>query len=443
MRTRITSWLEAHPKTALPFWAIATSFTTYFCMYAFRKPYSGATFEEISLLGGILEAKSLFVISQVLGYAISKYLGIKVCSELTRARRLFALVAAISVAEFALFLFAVLPGNLKIAAIFLNGLPLGMVWGFVVAYLEGRRSSELQLAGLSCSFIVASGFVKDVGRWLMDLGVTEFWMPVATGALFLGPFLLSAWLLDHLPEPNKADVEERVKRQPMSGRERIDFCRRFAVGLTLLVVVYFGLTAFRDFRDNFGAELFIELGYGDDLGIFSKSELWVAFGVMAALAPISLIHNNRWALRAVYGLLIAGCALISAGTMLLQFELINGLVWMILVGLGGYLAYVPFGSVLFDRIVAATRTVGTAVFAIYLCDSIGYTGSVLLLIIKDVLRPEATYLQFFCNFSYALSIGGVVLLAASYFDFARAANKVDKEEGELKALETAAAEAGD
>lgn len=437
MRSRITTWIERNPSSVLPLWAITASFATYFCMYAFRKPFSAASFEQITLLGGVLEAKSIFVISQVLGYALSKYIGIKVCAELTRNRRLLALVAAIAVAEFSLLLFAVLPGNLKIAALFLNGLPLGMVWGFVVSYLEGRRSSELQLAGLSCSFIVASGAVKDVGRWLMDLGVSEFWMPVATGALFLIPFLVSACLLDLLPEPNAADVEERVKRQPMTGRERIAFCRRFAIGLTLLLVVYFGLTAFRDFRDNFGAELFAELGYGDDLGIFSKSEIWVAFGVMACLAPIAWIRDNRWALRAVYGLLIGGCFLIAGGTFLLQMEKISGLTWMIMVGLGAYLAYVPYGSVLFDRVVAVTRTAGTAVFAIYLCDSIGYTGSVMLLFVKDVLRPEATYLQFFMNFSYVLSAGGAVLLIASYFDFAKTAG------GPVGALGTPALEAAE
>lgn len=444
MRQRISPWIERNPHTVLPFWAVFASFATYFCMYAFRKPFSAASYEELTLLGGFLEPKSIFVISQVLGYAFSKYVGIKVCAELTRGRRLFALIAAIAFAEFALLLFAVVPGNLKIIALFLNGLPLGMVWGFVVSYLEGRRSSEFQLAGLSCSFIVASGVVKDVGRWLMGLGVSEFWMPVATGALFLIPFLLSAYLLDLLPEPSAADEAERVKRQPMTGRERIAFCRRFAVGLTLLLVVYFGLTAFRDFRDNFGAELFAELGYGDDLGIFSKSELWVAFGVLAALAPIAMIRDNRWALRAVYGLLIAGCALIAVGTLLLQLQMISGLTWMILTGLGAYLAYVPYGSVLFDRVVAATRTVGTAVFAIYLCDSIGYTGSVALLFVKDVLQPQATYLQFFLGFSYVLALGGGILLLASYFDFAKAASRAEVEtENALGRLDPAFAGADD
>ena len=60
---------------------------------------------------------------------------------------------------------------------FFNGLPLGMIGGLVVRYLEGRRASELLLAALSCSFIVASGAVKRRltarGRLLLATGTAR------------------------------------------------------------------------------------------------------------------------------------------------------------------------------------------------------------------------------------------------------------------------------
>lgn len=63
------------------------AFSTYFCMYAFRKPFAVGTFEgEVALpLAGALSLKSLYVIAQVLGYAASKFLGIKVVSEMPAA----------------------------------------------------------------------------------------------------------------------------------------------------------------------------------------------------------------------------------------------------------------------------------------------------------------------------------------------------------------------
>ena len=402
------------------------SFTTYFCMYAFRKPFSAASFEGTEVFGD-MPIKTAFVISQIIGYCISKYLGTKYCAEVKRNQRLIYLLGAIGIAEFALFLFAVLPAPLKIGAIFLNGLPLGMVWGFVVAYLEGRRTSELQLAGLSCAYIIASGVVKDVGRWQLGLGISEYWMPFMTGLMFFPVLFVSANLLNWMPEPNDGDIEERVQRKPMTGAERWAFALRFAIGLSLLLVVYFALTAFRDIRDTYGVEIFAELGYGDAPAIFTRSEVLVAFGVMACLVPITWIHNNRKALLAVFSLLVIGCALIGVSTMLMQRGHISGLAWMILIGLGAYMAYVPYGSVLFDRVVAATRTSGTAVFAIYLTDAFGYTGSVFFQLYKVITQAEISWLQFFTGFCYFMAIGGGILLAIAYFDFARAAKRAEVE----------------
>src|SRR5262249_3165104 len=163
----------------------------------------------------------------------------------------------------------------------------GMVWGLVVRYLEGRRTSEVLLAGTSCSYIVSSGAVKDVGRFLMSQGVSETWMPFVTGLLFLPPFLLFVWLLNQLPPPDEADVRPRVERAPMGGADRAAFVKQFLPGLVLLLVVYFFITAFRDFRDNFGVELFAELGYRGEPALFTRMEVLVAFGVMAVLCLLN------------------------------------------------------------------------------------------------------------------------------------------------------------
>jgi len=55
----------------------------------------------------------------------------------------------------------------------------------------------------------------------------------------------------------------------MTGAERLAFVRTFAPGLLLLILAYALLTAFRDFRDNFSAEIWQSLGYGDKPSIFN------------------------------------------------------------------------------------------------------------------------------------------------------------------------------
>lgn len=417
---RVTRWLETAPAGAFTLYAITASFLTYFCMYAFRKPFSAAKFEDLQFFGSGIGLKTVLVSSQIIGYTLSKYLGIKFCSELMPQRRAIGLVGLIVWAQAALVLFGALPDAYKFVAIFLNGLSLGMVWGLVVGYLEGRRTSELLLAGLSCSFILASGVVKNVGQSLMgDYGISEGWMPAAVGGLFLPLYLASVWMLDRIPPATREDQEARTVRETMNHVHRLAFVKHFLLGLVLLIVAYFFLTAYRDFRDNFTVEIFTELGYVYEKNrtIITQAETLVAFGVMAALALLNLIKDNRLGLLGAFVIMTGGLVLMGSATFLLDRGLISGFAWMTLVGLGSYLAYVPYGSVLFDRLIASTRVVGTAVFAIYLADAIGYTGSVGTMLFKDVGLGGMSRLEFFRQFTYALSAGGAVLLAASCLYF--------------------------
>jgi len=416
----LTRWLRAAPRGVFVAYASGAAFAVYFAMYAFRKPFAAASFEGPSFLGTGLDRKTVFVIAQVVGYTLSKYLGIKVVSEVGAERRARALVALIGLAELALLLFAILPAEGQVLAIFLNGLPLGMVWGMVVRYLEGRRTSELLLAGLSTSFIVASGVVKDVGRWLMrDQGVGEDWMPFVTGLLFLPLFGVAVALLDQLPPPDAADVAARVARPAMTRAERRAFLSRFAGGLALLFAVYFFLTAYRDFRDNYGVEIFAELGYGEAPAIFTRTELPVAFGVLVAMASLNLVRDNRRGLAGAYAIMIGGAVMLLGGTWLFDQGLVDGATWMVLTGLGSYLVYVPFGSVLFDRLIATTGVAATAVFTIYVADALGYTGSVGVQLYRDLAQGDHTRLAFFRTFTLTLGAGGVVLLSASLIYFLR------------------------
>ncbi len=178
-------------------------------------------------------------------------------------------------------------------------------------------------------------------------------------------------------------------------------------------------TAYRDFRDNYGVEIFAELGFDQDPAIFTKAETFVAFGVIATLAFLSLIKDNRKGLIGAYVVMTFGLVLLTVSNLLREREVIDGFWWMTLVGLGSYLAYVPFGSMLFDRLIATTRVVGTAVFAIYVADALGYTGSVGVLLFRNQVYGDMSRLEFFTGFTYFMSVLGGVLLVASCLYFLR------------------------
>lgn len=128
-------------KTAVTLKAAFAAFGVYFCMYGFRKPFTVASFEGLSYFG--IDYKVLIIIAQVMGYFISKFLGIKFISELKPEKRIFYLFIFIAVAELALLGFAVIPAPYNILCMFINGIPLGMIWGIVFSYIEGRKTTEI------------------------------------------------------------------------------------------------------------------------------------------------------------------------------------------------------------------------------------------------------------------------------------------------------------
>ena len=96
-------------------------FSAYFSMYAFRKPFAAATFDAVPGWHFVLDYKVALVVAQVLGYAISKLIGIKFVSEIAPARRGWAILSLIGLAWLALIAFAVIPAPWNVAAMVLNG----------------------------------------------------------------------------------------------------------------------------------------------------------------------------------------------------------------------------------------------------------------------------------------------------------------------------------
>ena len=275
--------------------ASLAAFGAYFCMYAFRKPFAVATFEHLSVLG--IDYKILLIIAQVLGYMLSKFIGIKVISELKSKQRLTYLLALIGISEIALLLFGFVPQPYNILFMFLNGLPLGMIWGIVFSYLEGRKFTEILGVILCTSFIVSSGVVKSIGLYVMvSWEVSQFWMPAVTGALFLIPLVFFARLLETISPPTPEDESLRVARVPMDKTARKEVLKQFALPLFILILFYVSLTAFRDLRDNYARELWDSLGYAGDIAVYSTSELAVALLVLIILASVYAIKDNLKAL---------------------------------------------------------------------------------------------------------------------------------------------------
>lgn len=366
------------------------AFSCYFCMYAFRKPVAAAHFEGFEPVFG-MDFKVALIVFQIIGYALSKWVGVRVIAERSTRRRAASILALMSLSFAGLLGFAVLPAPFNLLMILASSLPLGMIWGFVFGWLEGRRTSEILVAILSASFILASGAVKSAGALLLARGVSETWMPAATAGLFALPLIVSVLVLAHIPPPTNDDRAERRERFAMGRGERHGFLRLAGFPLALLSLSYVGLTVTRDLRDSFAAEIWAESRHGGEPALFTLSEAPIALFILGALALFSAIRDNARAFRVAMAAILAGCLLLIASTLAFAFAGLDVLAWMIASGCGLFLAYVAIGTVVIERLVALGSGAANAGFAVYLIDAMGYTASLGLLVSREVFFPDLNW----------------------------------------------------
>lgn len=374
-------------------WAMLAAFSTYFCMYGFRKPFTAASFPDTVLM--TLPFKTVLVTSQVAGYMVSKFLGIKVISEMPPQRRARNILLLIGLAQGALVLFGVVPRPWNAICLFLNGLPLGMVFGLVLGFLEGRRMTEAMTAGLCASFILADGVTKSVGAQLLVVGVPEDWMPAAAGLVFLLPLILGVALLSCIPPPSVVDVAARMERRPLSRHERWSLFGKYAFGLSLLVVMYLLITIVRSVRADFAPEIWAGLGTSVDPTLFSRSEILVALGVLVINGSLVAIRDSRLAFFVSLAVCLGGIGLMGLAVFGYSHGWCSGFEFMVLVGTGLYLPYVATHTTIFERFLAITPERGNLGFLMYVADAIGYLGYVAVMVSRQLWTSEGNFAEFF------------------------------------------------
>lgn len=407
---RLKILLNSYPPVMVG-WSVLAAFGAYFCMYAFRKPFSALTYEGVEVYGWAI--KSVLVIAMVLGYFASKVIGVKIISELTPTLRRFLAIGLIVVSEIAWVIFGSVPLEVKPFVIAIAALPLGMVWGLVFSYLEGRNLTELLAVGLCVSGVVSSGVLKSITRSIDQLGTIEtYWIPAVVGAFFLPLFMLFLWMLEQIPAPTQADIENRKPRMAMDNSAKWQLLKSTGILVPALALLYATAGTLRDFRDNFGVEMLTELGAGSDAGLFARTETQIALLCCVFVGLVFLIKNHFNALFLMLGIMALGLLMMASGGYLLQQGILKAESWYLWIGIGAYLIFVPFQTVVFERLIAALSLKGNAGFVMYIADSTAYLGSVVLVIAKEtglvVQNPLALFLMV-CNWLAILGFLALII----------------------------------
>ena len=137
------------------------------------------------------------------------------------------------------------------------------------------------------------------------------------------------------------------------------------------------------------------------------------------IASMIIIKKNKLAFLISILIIIVGFVVVGVSTFLFKLNILNGYNWMLLVGLGLYMGYIPFNSLLFDRMIATFRIKGNVGFLIYLLDSFGYLASVIVISIKGSAHLQLNWAQFYAKGVLYFSVLGLLASLAAYLYYAK------------------------
>jgi len=383
-------------------WAGGGALIAYFLVYTLRKAFTASTFEGLELFG--MDYKVVISISQIIGYLLSKLCGIKFVSELKRNHRLFAIIASVSCAELALVLFGLIPYPFNSICLFFNGLSLGCMWGFLFAYLEGRKLTDILASFLGVSIVISSGTAKSFGLFVLSFGVDTFWMPAIIGAIALPLLIAIAYLLDKLPEPTPEDKAHRIERSPLNGRQRVALFRNYSILLIPLLLVNVLFTVLRDIKEDFLVDIVEHTNLTLTSFLFVKIDAIVTVVLLIVLGSMILVKDNKKALSILMMLMMFGSLLLLFTSVFFDKLIKNPIVWILLQSTGINTSYLAFQTVFFDRFIARFRITGNVGFFIYLADFLGYLASCIFLLGKFTFNVHINWLQYYNFLSFGITL---------------------------------------
>lgn len=400
--------------TQHPAWSMIAAFGCYFCVYGFRKPFTAGQYVDQYWLG--IHWKSILISAQIAGYMLSKWCGIFFVSSITWKKRARAILISIFIAEVALLGFGLIPRPWNLIFLVLNGLPLGMIFGYIQGYLEGKKNTELYIAALGSSFILADGVSKSVGINLLNWGVPENWMPFSAGILYALPLLFFVWMLTKIPKPNAQEILDRSERAPMNHQDRKKLIRQLWPGILCISLLYLCASLLRGVRSDFAPEIWKYLGFTSLPETYSQTEIWVTIGILGINGSLVLVKDNFKAFfTSMFAITTGFILLIIAGIWGSYF--MNPFWLIVLTGFGIYLPYLTITTSVFERMIAITRHKANIGFLMYIVDSLGYLGYNILLITIGFIFPDLNLPElFFIGIKLIGLLGlGISIFSGMYF----------------------------
>lgn len=137
--------------------------------------------------------------------------------------------------------------------------------------------------------------------------------------------------------------------------------------------------------------------------------------ILAVFATLALVKSHIKVLSTLLTLVIAGAVTLSFVAFNYDSLQLSPLVWLFIQSLCLYFSYLSFQTIFFDRFIACFRIRGNVGFFIAMVDSIGYTGTVLVLVFKECFNPNLDWLEFYNTMAGTVGIVCCTAFTVSLF----------------------------
>lgn len=296
---------------------------------------------------------------------------------------------------------------------FFNGFSLGCMRGVIFSFIEGRRVTDILASLLGVSMVVSSGTAKSVGLYVMNhLHVSEFWMPALIGAVALPLLLLLGWALNRLPKPTQEDIAMKSERETLNGRQRRELFKSYMPFLSMLFVANIAIVVLRDIKEDFLVNIIDVSSYSPWL--FAQIDSIVTLIILGIFGLMVFVKDNLKALSVLFVLIMSGMVVMSVVSFGQEQFRLSPVAWLFIQSLCLYITYLTFQTIFFDRFIACFRIRGNVGFFIVTTDFLGYTGTVVVLVLKEFCNPNIDWALFYNQLAGYVGIFCCILFACSF-----------------------------
>jgi len=332
------------------------------------------------------------------GFFIGKWPAYKFVPSITRAQRPKVLVVLFVLTSILLTSLLPLRGLafIKILSVLIGCICCSAIFGVEFLYFEGRANGDLYIGAVNITVFFGSSLCRAIGAALIQGGVKDNLMPFFFVMLYSPITAISLYCLDAIPNPSTSDVTAMGERTIMSSQEKSAFISNYIKGLSPLLIGYAYACGFRFLRDFYALECYRVLLKREPEPLDYLLADWIG-GLIAitSLFAMSRVKDSGRALMLLHCLFIGGAMIVGVALFLFEREIITPEILIILVGVGMILSITPFSGSLMDRIMACTRTKGTATFLINFGDAFAYIGVFLSLAYKTSRSDDDSYQELF------------------------------------------------